>query len=96
MNFESSRLPSSSKPYNKKRKIIKRVIISVVCLLTIALLIIPPIAVHIITSGHVDYGVIEDHPLQNMYSPLDFDLTANEMMFVTARGRSYDDCIGDL
>ena len=72
--------------YNKKRKIIKRAIISVVCLLIIALLIGPPIAVHIITSGHVDYGVIEDYPLQNMYSPLDFDLTANEMMLTTEDG----------
>ena len=72
--------------YNKKRKIIKRAIISVVCLLITALLIGPPIAVHIITSGHVDYGVIEDYPLQNMYSPLDFDLTANEMMLTTEDG----------
>lgn len=72
--------------YNKKREIIKMAIISIVCVLIMALLIIPPIAVHIITSGHVDYGVIENHPLQNIYCPLDFDLTANEMMMTTEDG----------
>lgn len=71
---------------NKKRKIIKRAIISVVCVFIIALLIVPPISIYIITSGHVNYGVIENHPLQNMYSPSDFDLTASEMLLTTEDG----------
>lgn len=71
---------------NTKMKIIKRVIISIICVFIIALLIVPPIAIHTITSGHVDYGVIENHPLQNIYDPSDFDLTANEMMLTTEDG----------
>jgi len=70
----------------KSEATIKRTIISVICVFIIALLVVPPILVHLITSGHVDYGVIENHPLQNMYSPSDFGLTAKEMMLTTEDG----------
>jgi pimeloyl-ACP methyl ester carboxylesterase len=70
----------------KRKKILSKVIVCVLCFFSVALLVVPFIAVHIITSGHVDYGVIENHPLQKIYSSSDFDLTANEVMLKTEDG----------
>lgn len=74
------------KKHHIKSKIIKKIILGIICVFLIILLVAPTIAVLIITNGHVDYGVIENHPLQNMYSPSDFNLDANEMMLETEDG----------
>lgn len=69
---------------NKKiKKIIVGIVITLISVFILALFIIPPVAIRMITNGHVDYGIIEDHPLQKIYSASDFGLTANDMMLVT-------------
>ncbi|HHY27848.1 MAG TPA: lysophospholipase [Desulfitobacterium dehalogenans] len=69
------------------KKIIKKTaamaIIALAVIFVLMLLVAPPVAVHLTTNGHVDYGVIEDHPLQKMYTSSDFALTSNDMMLTT-------------
>lgn len=69
---------------NKRfKKIAARATIVFTAIFILILLAVPPIVVHFTTYGHVDYGVIEDHPLQKMYTASDFDLTSNDMMLTT-------------
>lgn len=67
---------------NRKKQTI-RILIVVVAIFSIVLLIVPPIIVHFTTNGHVQYGVIEDHPLQKMYTSSDFEVVSNDMMLST-------------
>ncbi len=55
-------------------------------LLVLALLVVPPVVVNIATNRHVEYGVLEDHPLQKVYTAGDFDLTAEDRMLTTEDG----------
>lgn len=67
------------------KKIIK-ILIFILCFIIIALILIPPIIVYFTIHGHVDYEVIENHPLQKIYKASDFDLTANDMTLQTEDG----------
>lgn len=67
----------------KIRKFVIGVVIILTTIFTISLLVAPPIIVHLVTNGHVDYGVIKDHPLQKIYTSSDFELISNDMMLTT-------------
>ena len=60
-----------------------RVTICILSLFVLLLLILPSIIVFFVTNGHVDNGVLDSHPLQNIYHPSDFNLQANEMFLTT-------------
>lgn len=70
----------------RTKKIIIRTVIVIVILIAAALLIVPPAAIYFITNGHIDYGVIEDHPLQKLYTASDFGLVSNDMKLTTEDG----------
>ncbi len=72
--------------HKKIRKILVGIIIILTAIFTISLLAVPPIIVHLVTKGHVDYGVIKDHPLQKIYTSSDFGLTSKDMMLTTEDG----------
>lgn len=68
------------------KKIAVWVVAALALIFVLLLLIVPPVAVHLITGRHIDYGVIENHPLQNVYTAADFDLTSNDQMLTTEDG----------
>lgn len=67
----------------RSKKIATGAMTALVAIFILALLAVPPISIYAITNGHVDYGLIEDHPLQKVYTASDFDLASNDMMLTT-------------
>jgi esterase/lipase len=78
---------NEQKLYKNLRNRVMKSFIGTVSIIALLILLVPPIIVYFATQNHVEYmGSIEEHPLQDIYKPEDFDLDAVEKTLVTKDG----------
>lgn len=75
------------KVYKNAWNMVMKYFIAAASIIVLLILLVPPIIVYFATQNHVEYtGNIEEHPLQGIYKPEDFDLDAEEKTLVTEDG----------